>query len=195
MRSNKGIGVSDGPFNAFFSEIRVGENLPRVVVVDLVELSKYVLAMSGMVDHYPSSSEGSLEFLLALHRRADHWTFCSVLHRGEKHWGITGSFVRSCIEGRITRASLDPLFSPSSSGGSRLDSPFFCEEVLSPLVQKMQPNSKQARKPLTLIHKDNTRVQIARATQEKLDVSRSKHTPQPSYNPDIAPFNFFFSVD
>jgi hypothetical protein len=52
-----------------------------------------------------------------------------------------------------------------------LDSPFFCEEVLSPLAQKMQPNSKQTRKPLTLIHMDNTRVHTARTTQEKLDVS------------------------
>jgi hypothetical protein len=32
---------------------------------------------------------------------------------------------------------------------------------------------------------------MARATQEKLDVSRFKHTPQPPYSPDIAPSNFF----
>jgi hypothetical protein len=46
-----GIGVSDGPFNSFFSEIRAGENVPRAVVMGLVELSKCALATSGMVDH------------------------------------------------------------------------------------------------------------------------------------------------
>jgi hypothetical protein len=51
MRSNKGIGVSDAPFNTFFSEIRAGENVPRAVVMDLVELFKCALATSGMVDH------------------------------------------------------------------------------------------------------------------------------------------------
>jgi hypothetical protein len=77
---------------------------------------------------------------------------------------------------------------------STLDSPFFCREVLSPLVQKTQPNSKQARKPLTLIHMDIARVHTARATQEKLDVSRFKCRPQSPYSPDIAPSNFFFLV-
>jgi hypothetical protein len=31
--------------------------------------------------------------------------------------------------------------------GNTLDSPFVCEEVLSPLVQKMQPNSKKFANP------------------------------------------------
>jgi hypothetical protein len=30
---------------------------------------------------------------------------------------------------------------------STLDSPFFCEEVCSPLAQKMQPNSKKLANP------------------------------------------------
>jgi hypothetical protein len=75
-----------------------------------------------------------------------------------------------------------------------LDSPFFCEEVLSPLAEKMQPNSNKTRKLLTLIHMDNAGVHTARATQEKLDVSRFKRTPQPPYNPGIAPSDVFFSV-
>jgi hypothetical protein len=37
----------------------------------------------------------------------------------------------------------------------------------------------------------NARVRTARATQEKLDVSRFKRTPQPPYSPDIAPSDFF----
>jgi hypothetical protein len=41
---------------------------------------------------------------------------------------------------------------------------------------------------------DNARVHMARATQEKLDVSRFKRTLQPPYGPDIAPSDFFFSV-
>jgi hypothetical protein len=60
-----------------------------------------------------------------------------------------------------------------------LDSPFSCEELMSPLAQKMQPNSKNTRKPLTLIHTDHARVHTARATQEKLDVFRFKRTPRP----------------
>jgi hypothetical protein len=76
-----------------------------------------------------------------------------------------------------------------------LDSSFFCEKVLSPLAQKMQPNSKETRKPLTLIHIYNARVHTAGATQEKLDVARFKCTPQPAYIPEIAPSDFFFSVD
>jgi hypothetical protein len=55
MRSNNGIGVSDGPFNTFFSEIRAGENMPRAVVMDLVELSECALATFGMVDHCESA--------------------------------------------------------------------------------------------------------------------------------------------
>jgi hypothetical protein len=47
---------------------------------------------------------------------------------------------------------------------------------------------------LTLIHMDNARVHTARATQEKLDVSRFKRTPQPPHHPDIALSDFFFSV-
>jgi hypothetical protein len=78
--------------------------------------------------------------------------------------------------------------------GSTPDSPFFCEEMLSPLAQKMWPNSKKTRKSLTLIHIGNARVHTAKATQEKLDVSRFKSTPQRPYSPDIAPFDFFFSV-
>jgi transposase len=60
----------------------------------------------------------------------------------------------------------------------------------------MQPNYKfqKPHKPLTLIHADNARVHTARATQEKLDVSRFKHTPQPPYSPDIALSDFFLSV-
>jgi transposase len=70
----------------------------------------------------------------------------------------------------------------------------FDEEVLNPLLQKMQPNTKNARKPLTLIHMDNARVHTAREPQDKLDVSRFRRTPQPPYSEDIAPFDFFFSV-
>jgi hypothetical protein len=51
MRSNTGIGVRDGPFNTFFSEIRACENVPRAVIMDLVELSKCALATSGVVNH------------------------------------------------------------------------------------------------------------------------------------------------
>jgi hypothetical protein len=57
----------------------------------------------------------------------------------------------------------------------------------------MQPNSKKTRKPLTLIHVDNGPVHMARATQEKLDVSRFKRSPQP-YSSDIAPSDSFFSI-
>jgi hypothetical protein len=60
-----------------------------------------------------------------------------------------------------------------------LDSPFFREEVLSPLAQKMQPNSEKIGKPLTLIHMDNSRVHTAKETQEKSNVSRFKRMPQP----------------
>jgi transposase len=55
----------------------------------------------------------------------------------------------------------------------------------------MQPNSKT---PLTLIYMDNAMDYTARETQEKLDVSRFRRTPQPPYSPDIAPSDFFFSV-
>jgi hypothetical protein len=72
---------------------------------------------------------------------------------------------------------------------STLDSPFFREEVLTPLAQKRQQNSKKTRKPL--IHMDNARLHTARATQEKLDVSRFNRTPQPT---DIAPSDVFFSL-
>jgi hypothetical protein len=58
----------------------------------------------------------------------------------------------------------------------------------------MQPNSKKTRKPLILIHMDNARVHTARATQEKLDVSRFKRTLQPPINPDIPSKDFFFSA-
>jgi hypothetical protein len=75
-----------------------------------------------------------------------------------------------------------------------LDLPFFCEEVFSPLAQKMQLNSRKTRKPLTLIHIDNARVHTARATQEKLDVSRFKRTPQPPYSPDITSSDFSFQL-
>jgi transposase len=77
---------------------------------------------------------------------------------------------------------------------STLGSPLFHEEVLRPLAQKMRPNSKKARKRLTLIHRDNAKVHRARATQEKLAVSRFKRTPQPPYGPDIAPSDSFFLV-
>jgi hypothetical protein len=73
----------------------------------------------------------------------------------------------------------------------RLDSPFCCEEVLSPLAQKMQPNYKNTRRSLTLIHTNNARVHTARATQERLDVSRFNRTQQPPYIPDIAASDFF----
>jgi transposase len=76
---------------------------------------------------------------------------------------------------------------------STLNSSFFCEEVLSPLAQKMQPNPKK-HKLLTLVHMDNARVHTASPTQEKLDVSRFKRTPQPPYGPDIAPSDFSLSV-
>jgi hypothetical protein len=77
---------------------------------------------------------------------------------------------------------------------STLDSPFFCKEVCSPLVQKMQPNSKKTCKPLILIHINNARVHTARATQEKLDVSRFKLMPQPPYSLDIASSDFSFRL-
>jgi hypothetical protein len=41
---------------------------------------------------------------------------------------------------------------------------------------------------------DDARVHTAGETQEKLDISQFKSTPQPSDSPGIAPFNFFFSV-
>jgi hypothetical protein len=75
-----------------------------------------------------------------------------------------------------------------------LNSLFFCEEVLSPVAHKMQPDSKKARKRLALIRMDNARVHTARATQEKLDVSRFKRTPPTPYRPDIAPSDFSFRL-
>jgi hypothetical protein len=41
---------------------------------------------------------------------------------------------------------------------------------------------------------DNAKVHTARATQDKLNVSRFKRTPQQLYSPDIAPADFFFAV-
>jgi histone-lysine N-methyltransferase SETMAR len=38
---------------------------------------------------------------------------------------------------------------------------------------------------------DNAMAHTARATQEKLDISRFKRTPEPRYSPDIAPSDFF----
>jgi transposase len=35
-------------------------------------------------------------------------------------------------------------------------------------------------------------ARVHKATQEKLDVSRFRRTPQPPYSPDIAPSDFFF---
>jgi hypothetical protein len=52
-------------------------------------------------------------------------------------------------------------------------------------LRKCIQNPKNG-KPLTLIHMDNARVHTARETQEKLDISRFKCTPQPPYSPDIA---------
>jgi hypothetical protein len=49
----------------------------------------------------------------------------------------------------------------------------------------------KTHKPLLLIHWDNARVHTARATQERLDVSRFKRTPQLPYSPGIAPSDFF----
>jgi hypothetical protein len=70
---------------------------------------------------------------------------------------------------------------------STLDSPFVCEEALSPLAQKTQRNSKKPRKPLTLIRINKARVHTPRATQERLDFSRFKRTPEPPQSPDTAP--------
>jgi hypothetical protein len=78
---------------------------------------------------------------------------------------------------------------------STLDSPFFYEGVLSQLAQKMQPNSKKSGKPLILIHMDNARVGMARATQEKGDVSRFKRTLQLPHSLDIAPSDFFWLAE
>jgi hypothetical protein len=50
------------------------------------------------------------------------------------------------------------------------------------------------RRPLTLIQMDNASVHTTRTTQEKLDFSRFKRTPQPPDSQDIAPSDFFFSV-
>jgi hypothetical protein len=80
------------------------------------------------------------------------------------------------------------------SKDSTLDSWFLCEDLLRPLAQKMQPNSKKTYKPLAFIHLDNARVHMARATQKRFDVSRFKRTSQPPYSPDIAPSDFFFLV-
>jgi transposase len=63
--------------------------------------------------------------------------------------------------------------------------------MLSPLAQKMQLNSQKTHKPLILIHMDNARVHTTRETQEKLDASRFKRTPQPPHSLDIAPFDCF----
>jgi hypothetical protein len=53
---------------------------------------------------------------------------------------------------------------------------------------------QKARKPLTLIQMDNARAHTGRGTQEKLDVSRFKRTPQPPHSPDIAPSDFSFRL-
>jgi transposase len=58
----------------------------------------------------------------------------------------------------------------------------------------MQPNSNKTRKSLTLIDIGNARVHTVRAIQKKLGVARLKRTPQPPYSPDVAQFDFFFSV-
>jgi histone-lysine N-methyltransferase SETMAR len=73
---------------------------------------------------------------------------------------------------------------------STLDSPFSCEKILGPLAQKCNQVPKNSQ-TLTLIHMDNARIHMTRATQEKLDVSRSKRTPQPPYSPNIASSDFF----
>jgi hypothetical protein len=55
---------------------------------------------------------------------------------------------------------------------STLDSTFFCEEILDPIAQKLQPNPKKTRKPLILIDMDNAAVHTVKVTQEKRDVSQ-----------------------
>jgi hypothetical protein len=76
-----------------------------------------------------------------------------------------------------------------------LDSPFLYEEVLRPLARSENAAKFQnIHKPLTLIHMDNSKVHTARATQEKLDVSRFKLTRQSPYSLDIAPSNFRFRL-
>jgi transposase len=80
------------------------------------------------------------------------------------------------------------------SKNSTLDSPFFCEEVIRPLAQKMQSNSKKTCKPLILIHMDNARVHVARATHRKWDISRFKRTARPPYCPDLASSDFSFRL-
>jgi hypothetical protein len=74
---------------------------------------------------------------------------------------------------------------------STLDSSFLCEEVLSPIAEKLQVSLSKTRKPFTLIHMDNARVHIAHVTQQKLEVSRFERALQPPHSPDIAPSDFF----
>jgi hypothetical protein len=84
----------------------------------------------------------------------------------------------------------------SLTKNSTLDSPFFCGKMLSAESTRSENAAKfkKTRKPLTLIHMDNAWVRMARATQEKLDVSRFKCMLQPPYGPDIAPSDFSFRL-
>jgi hypothetical protein len=79
---------------------------------------------------------------------------------------------------------------------STLESSFLYEDVLNVLSTRSENAAKfqKTRKPLTLTHMDNARVHAARATQEKLNVSRFKRMQQPPYSPDIASSDFLFSL-
>jgi hypothetical protein len=77
-----------------------------------------------------------------------------------------------------------------------VDSPLFCEEVLSAesIHSENAPKFQKFRKPLIFDSYGQCKGSHGNATQEKLDVSRFKRTPEPPYSPDIAPSDFFFSA-
>jgi hypothetical protein len=76
---------------------------------------------------------------------------------------------------------------------STLDSSFFCEEVLSPFAQKMQPNSKNSQ-TLDFDLYGQCKGSHGKGSPREIGCFPFQKQPQPPYNPDIAPSNFFFSV-
>jgi histone-lysine N-methyltransferase SETMAR len=76
-----------------------------------------------------------------------------------------------------------------------MNSPYFCEEVITPLAEMCYPNGIGRARYKVTVHFDNAPIHNTAEVSEYLQAYRLTRMQQPPYSPDLAPCDFFLFGD
>lgn len=75
--------------------------------------------------------------------------------------------------------------------GETMDSPYYVNEVLTPIANRCHPRGRQRPRHLVTLHFDNAPIHNTQLVADYLEDRKLKRMSHPPYSPDLAPCDFF----